>query len=305
MNKKYTLLDYLSIPLGTIFRLFSLLPLPILYFFSHLTYFLLYHLTGYRTKVVRQNLRNAFPEKSPQERKTIERKFYRHLADLMAEVIKLRSISPERLRQHVRYTENAISLLSQHFQRGESVMIVMGHMGNWEWAGAAFPLWQKHQVLTAYRPLRNQVMDQFMHKMRTGTGNWVYPMNSLARKMHEHRSIVSATALIADQTPGRRNAYWVPFLNQETPFFKGTEKLAQRFNYPLYYASIIKTGRGQYQCDFQLISANPGSFTKEAELTALHAGFLEKDIRRSPEHWLWSHRRWKHKKLAERSDSNS
>lgn len=287
---------YVSVSLAKLLCLFSYLPLWFLYGVSWLFAFLIYRVFRYRVKVVRQNLRNAFPEKSSKERRIIERKFYHHFSDVMMEVLKLRTISPANLKQRCVYSEATQNLLNKYYSQGRSILIVLAHTANWEWAGAAYPLYNKHQVITAYRPLRDKIFDKDTLDMRKRTGNILASMKNLVREIFKHRNEVIATALIGDQTPPPDNAFWIKFLHQETPFFKGTEVLARKFNTPIFWGSVKKVRRGHYFIHFELITDNPREFTEEGSLTCLHASYLERDIKAQPESWLWSHRRWKHKR---------
>jgi len=297
-RQSYNINELISFFFIGILYLISLLPLSVLYLFSSFMYFIWYHVIKYRRSVIRQNLKNAFPHKTEEERRVIERKYYRHLSHLMAENVKLATISREELKRRVRYEPESVAFLNELHRQGRSIMIVMAHTGNWEWAGAAFPLYQDHQVITAYRPLRNKAFDWFMLKIRSRTGNIITPMKVLPREMLKLRKTVTATALIGDQNPPINNAFWVYFLNQETPFYKGTEVLSRKFDYPVVWGNVKKAGRGYYDVVLELITDKPDSFEKEGILTALHASYLERDILEQPECWLWSHRRWKKSRPA-------
>ncbi|MFN2394788.1 MAG: lysophospholipid acyltransferase family protein [Bacteroidales bacterium] len=294
MNKR-KFQQYISFPILGFQHLISFLPLLVLYSFSGLLSWLFRNVFYYRLSVVRENLRKSFPDKPKEELIKIEKAFYRNLTDVMVEVIKLKSISSGQLRNRCFYTRESVELLNQYYREGKSILIVMGHMGNWEWAGAAYPLWNSHQIITAYRPLSNKAWNLYMYNMRSRTGNIIVPMKSITRQMLKMRNEVTGTALIADQTPSVSNAYWVKFLNQETPFFKGAEILSKKFDLPVFWGCVKRVQRGYYKIDLQLITDKPQSFEKEGSLTRLHASFLERDIQEQPESWLWSHRRWKHK----------
>ena len=292
-NKTYSIRDYLSVPFIGLMVLLSYLPLWVLYGTSWVLSIILHRIVGYRKNVVRQNLRNAFPEKTEKELQHVERKFYRHFSDVMVEVLKLKTMSPAQLKRRCYYSPASVALLDRYYAEGKSVMIVMGHTGNWEWAGASYPLYNKHQIITAYKPLRNKAFDRYTLHMRKRTGNILASMKKLPREMLAYRSKVTGTALIADQNPNRDSAYWIDFLNQPTAFFRGTELLSKKFNTPVFWGSVRKQKRGYYYIELQLITDTPRSFEKEGSLTALHASYLERDIREQPEAWLWSHRRWK------------
>lgn len=295
IRNKYKLKELLSFPLLGLQFFISFLPLAVLYKFSALLSWLFYHIFHYRRKIVRTNLENSFPEKTVDELRFIEKRFYRNLTDVMVEVIKLKTISKAQLKRRCFYTPESIELLNQYHQQGRSIMIVMGHMGNWEWAGASYPLWNRHQIITAYHPLRNKAYDKYILKMRQRTGNIIVPMKRTPMEMIKRRHETIATALIADQRPGIDNAFRVSFLNQDTLIYKGTEILSQKFNTPLFWGCVKRAKRGYYHIDLQHITDDPGSYKEEGALTALHASYLERDINEQPESWLWSHRRWKHK----------
>ncbi len=295
MNRSI-LSEYLSVFLARLLYLFSLLPLWFLYGVSYFFTIVIYRIFRYRVNVVRQNLRNAFPEKSRKERRTIERDFYRHFSDVMMEVLKLKTISPANLKRRCVYSAGSQKLLNNYYSQGRNVLIVLAHTGNWEWAGASSPLYNKHQIITAYRPLRDKVFDKDTLNTRKRTGNILASMKNLVREIFKHKNQVIGIALIGDQTPAPDNAFWVKFLHQETPFFKGAEVLAQKFNTPVFWCSVKKVKRGHYFIHFELIAENPREYTEEGSLTCLHASYLERDIKAQPESWLWSHRRWKHKR---------
>ena len=271
----------------------ALLPFPLLYVVSDGLYIVLYKLFGYRTAVVRENLRKSFPEKSAEELRTIERAFYRWFCDLVVETLKTLTISPAEVKERV--SVSGEDVLKRHYDAGRSVILVMGHWGNWELGGARFSQLGLHQLFVIYRPLQNKWFDGLVHHMRTRLGNKLYAMNDTMKGMLRDRDKVTATAFIADQTPPPDRAYWTTFLHQDTPVFFGTEKIAQKLGYPVIYVGIERVRRGHYVMRFEELVANPER-TTEGELSQLHTRRLESDIRRLPAFWLWSHRRWKHKR---------
>ncbi len=275
-------------------NIISRFPFSVLFVFASVLAILLHKVFQYRLSIVRQNLKNSFPEKENNELKTIENNFYRCFAQVLMEVVRFRNMKPEELKQRAYYTQSSTALMERFYNEGRNVLIVMGHIGNWEMAGSAFPLYNKHQILTAYRPLRNKAFDRDTLRIRQRSGNWLVTMKNLPREMIRNRNIIMATALIADQTPPKDNAFWVKFLNQETPFFKGTEILSKKFNTPLIWGKVHRIRKGFYQIELELITENPVEFEKHGELTQLFASYLERDIYAQPESWLWSHRRWKH-----------
>lgn len=257
--------------------------------------FLLYYVFGYRKKVVYQNLKNSFPEKSHKELKKIEREFYSYLCDLFLETFKTLTISKKEAVKRCAFTPETQALFDKFNDEKKSCIIVMGHFGNWEWAGNSFALTCKQRLYVIYHPLHNKQFNNLIYKMRTRFGNGLYAMRDTIREMIKNRNEVNATAFIADQTPAPESAYWTTFLNQDTPIFWGTEKIAQKMNSPVVYVTVNRLKRGFYEVNAEILVNEPKN-TKEGEISELHTRKLEADIKAQPEVWLWSHRRWKHKR---------
>lgn len=275
--------------------LYPLLALPtrVIYLFSDITFFILFYLTGYRKKVVYSNLRNSFPDKTEAEIRLIAKKYYRHMVDVIFETLKLGTLSKTELLKRAIFTNPEV--IRQFETDKQSFICVLGHMGNWEWTGPSFSQNYSTPLYALYHPLSNPFFDWFMHKLRTRFGSRLIAMNSLLRKMPELKKEYCAIAFIADQTPLPESAYWVNFLHQDTPVFFGTEKIARKFNLPVVYVSTAKPSRGKYSCTFKVITKQPRE-TEEGWITREHTRLLEEDIKASPYTWLWSHRRWKHKR---------
>lgn len=289
------LIYYLTLPF---IYLLSLLPFRILYFLSDGVYVLLFHVIGYRKKVVLKNLRNSFPEKSEQEIKVICKKFYHYFCDLTLETFKTLTISKQKMLKHCSLDAKAKALFDELAAENRSIIIVMGHKGNWEWAGNTFSILCKHQLYVIYHPLSNKYFNRLVYNMRTRFGTKLIAMKDTFRGMTQNRHELNATAFIADQSPSPDKAYWMRFLNQDTPVFLGTEKIAQKMKYPIVYVSVKKIKRGYYILTAKLLKEPP--YTQvEGDITIAHTGKLENDILEQPETWLWTHRRWKHARVQQ------
>lgn len=271
--------------------LISLLPFRILYLISDLLFLILYHLIGYRRKVVFNNLQNSFPEKSIAEIKTIEKRYYHYLADLIIESVKSFTISSEEIKK--RFIFKNLSAITSYLEAGRSVIAVSGHYGNWEWASIAIAQQLQEDVLIVYKPLSNKRFEKLINAMRSKFGAILVPMKYTLRKLVEYKNKPYVLALIGDQTPPKEESnYFTNFLNQPTAIFLGVEKIALKYNNPIIYFNIKRIKRGYYECLIESIVENPG-LTREFEITNLHTKELEKNIRLAPEFWLWSHKRWK------------
>ncbi len=285
---------YLSLPF---LYLISLLPFPLLYLFSDFVFVLIYYVIGYRRKVVTENLKNSFPEKSEGEIAALRKKFYRYFCDLFLETFKTLTIRREEMIKHCHMNATSVKLMNKYYEEKKSVVLVLGHLGNWEWGGNAFSLQCKHQLFVIYHPLENKFFNRLIIDMRTRFGTKLIEMKNTFRDMVNSKKIISATAFIADQTPPPENAYWTKFLNQDTPVFQGTEKISRKMNYPIVYIGIKKIKRGYYELFAETLCEHP-STTSEGEISETHTKQLEEEIKKLPETWLWSHRRWKHKRSA-------
>lgn len=272
--------------------LIAILPFGAVYKLSDLLYHLLW-LSGYRKEVVFKNLHNSFPEKNKNEIEGIAKSYYRYLCDLILETLKTLRMSEAVSKE--RCTFHNTEWLNKLKAEGKSFIIVMGHYGNWEWAGPSFTLFTGYQLVVIYRPLSNIYFEKMMCSMRTRFGTRITPVNLTLRDMVANRGSVTATAFIADQTATQKNAYWTTFLNQDTAVFTGPEKLATKFNYPVVYMNVQRPKRGYYEVFPELLISDPKN-TSENEISEAFMKRLEKEILINPTIWLWSHRRWKHRK---------
>lgn len=280
-------------------KVHAFLPMHILYIFSDLLYVFVYHVARYRLKVVRRNLKASFPEKSERELQKLEREFYHHFTDYIVETIKLAHISPEEIirRAHI----NNPKMIDELLEKGHTCfLLLMGHYGNWEWFTDS-PLefdriqTEVHQI---YRPLKNKAFDRLFLYLRSRFHSKGIKKNDTFReivrlKQSGKRSLV---IFIADQTPSQANLhYWTNFLNQDTPILTGPERIARKLNIPVIYNDTRKVKRGYYTVDFRLITETPKD-TPENWITEQYTRLTEKTILHNPAYWLWTHKRWKHKR---------
>jgi KDO2-lipid IV(A) lauroyltransferase len=273
----------------------AILPLKVLYLLSDFLYYVIYYVVKYRRKVVYENLRNAFPEKNEKEIKLIAKKFYRHFCDNLVEILKLFHMPAEEMKQRMKCKNP--EMLQEAYDKGQHVMIATAHFNNWEW-GSALSMVLPHTFVSIYRPLKNEYFDELMIKLRTQFGGEVLPMRRTARVVAQYvkEKKLSLFVFIADQSPyGTEIQYWTDFMNQDTPVNLGVEKLAKAAKQPVCFAKNIRVKRGYYEIEVVKLCED-ASLLPEYEVTNMHVRELEKAIREHPECWLWTHRRWKHKR---------
>jgi len=274
--------------------LFSSLPFFLIEYLSNAIYFIVYKVFKYRVKVVRLNLQNSFPNKSHEELKRIEIGYYRHLSDLFLETIKGLTISKNELVKRMKNIDQHI--YDDFFNANQSFVVVMSHCGNWEWVCDMSQIVCKQSVQCVYKTLSSDGFDWLMYKIRSRFGAIPMPMEQTLRIISANKNMTTVTAFIGDQNPSSgKTAHWTHILNQDTPFMNGPEKIAKKFNMPIVYLSSRKVKRGHYEARSEIIVANPSDY-KDGEITDLIAKRTEQEILAQPEIWLWSHRRWKHKR---------
>jgi len=273
--------------------LISLFPLWLLYIVSDGLYILLYYVALYRRKVVQQNLRNAFPEKSTAELKTIEKKFFRYLGDFIVETVKAITMSEKELRRRVVLTNPEV--ISRYYAQGRNIIVVGGHYCNWELAGLNFAFYTDKKFMIVYKPLANAVFDRFFYRIRSRFGTIPVAMRQTYRKLLEYKNELTTMALLGDQIPAMQDAnYFTTFLNQPTAVFLGIEKLARSMNSVVLFYNMKRIKRGYYSYTLIPLFENPKQ-TEPYEITKGHVKHLESLIINEPQYWLWSHRRWKFK----------
>ncbi len=277
-------------------RIITLLPLGVLYLSSDVLFLLLYYFPSYRRHVVGENLHNSFPDKSPEEIKKIEKGFYRHLADLFIETLKLPGMSNKELMKRVRLTNP--ELLRNLYESGKDVAMVYSHYNNWEWLSICTSLYTDYKCIGVYKPVKDKILNKFLYDQRTRNNAELAPMQMIVRKIVQNRKkgIRGAYGFISDQTPAPTLIeYYTGFLNQETPVFLGLEKIASKYNMAVVFIDILKIRRGYYEMTYEILFETTSGLPKYL-ITDTHVKRLEKTIIDRPEYWLWTHRRWKYKK---------
>lgn len=280
--------------------LLAWLPFKVLYLVSDGLYYLVYYIVGYRKKVVRKNLTNSFPEKSPEEIIKIEKGFYRHFCDYIVETIKLLHISDEEMKRRFVYKNSEI--VWDILKDNKDVFLMIGHYGNWEWI-PSITRWLPESLYLAqiYRPLKNKAADKFFLKLRARFGSGAIAKNDTLRDIIKVRKEgrQQMIGFIADQTPSLKGqVYWTEFLNQETPVLSGAEKIGKKIDANILFLDVVKVKRGYYEATYKVITLDAKD-TAENEITEAYIRLMEQMIRRAPQYWLWTHKRWKHKRPAE------
>ena len=274
-------------------KLFSRLPLGVLYVLSDVIFVITFYVFRYRRKVVMTNLENSFPHKTKNELAQIEKEFFRNLCDYAAETLRLLSITREELHARVVFTNP--ELIEEYTGKNQSVLLLASHQFNWEWLLTGGCLSLPVPVDFVYLPQRSKLANAFALAIRTRFGAHAIVRETVGREALRRKNIVRATAIVADQYPGHFNhrKYWATFLGQQTAFFHGISQLAALTNSATYFGAARKKKRGHYEVTLTKLTSPP--YTEESSLKVIdrYIEESEKVIHEQPSGWLWSHRRWK------------
>lgn len=267
-----------------------------LYKLSDIFRYLIFNVGNYRKDVIISNLKNSFPTYSDKQIQAIAKRYYKNFTDIIFETIKMISISKEDLLERF---DLEMPILDHYNERGQNVVVMAGHLGNWEMLNLFASAKLSYQIIVVYHELANDVFDDWFRSFRTRFGTEMVPMKDAISKALEPREKPFLFVLINDQSPVPEKAYWTTFLHQDTGFFRGGELIARRLNAPVLYMGIAKsrTKRGFYKASFKLITETPRLEPTNAILQS-QIQHLEEDIIAQPDNWLWSHRRWKHRRPA-------
>ncbi len=275
-------------------KLLSCLPLAVLYLLTDGLYLFIYHIWGFRRELSRSNLRNSFPEKSDEEIERIARASYRNACNMIAEILKGAVMPPEELRRRVKIV-NA-DILKPYIDAGRPLVLLASHHCNWEWLLLDACLELKIPVDAVYKPLRVSAIDRFMQETRSRFGGNPIPVGNFMIEVMRRRDAARIFALVADQTPPHdEEKHWMRFLNQDTAFFVGADKIARIARAPVFFVGMYRVRRGYYEAELQLL-AEPPYRDDGYDVIERYVRVAENHIRQYPSDWLWMYRKWKYKK---------
>jgi KDO2-lipid IV(A) lauroyltransferase len=274
--------------------LFSILPFRVLYVISDGLYVILFYLVGYRKKVVYNNLKLAFPNKSEKEILAIRKKFYHHFVDIFIEMIKLFTISKKELDKRYKYTNP--EFLEALYKDGKSIILISSHYANWEWE-VGIDSFFEYKCYAAYTKISNPYFNKRILHSRERFGATLIEAPKIAREILKNKT-QSIYGLLSDQSPQiQKTHYWAKFLGVKVPVITGAEILAKKYNMNIVYFKTTKVKRGYYENTFSLIT-NDAKKHANYELTDIYLRKLEAQIKEEPAYYFWTHRRFKHKDKA-------
>jgi len=280
------------------------LPLATLYGFAWIVYFVTFYLLRWRRNMAVGNLARAFPEKSAAERAAILQQAYRNMSEVFAELLWGWRASAEELMG--RLSMDNPELVARFVAERRSVVLLTAHVCNWEWllpgGGAHFGI----PIDAVYKPLRVASLDAYMREARSRFGGQPIPINSFAFELLRRAGQPRAYGMVADQTPKKNmDKYWTRFLNQDTAFYVGAEKIARFLDAAVVYVAMRRVRRGHYAVHLHVLAEPPyDGHEDEGEagegwITEAYARKLEAEIRAHPADWLWIENKWKYPRPPE------
>lgn len=273
----------------------SLLPFRLLYGVSDGLYFILYRLVGYRKKTVSENLKLVFPEKSEAERKRIEKKFYHHFCDMILEAIKSMNIRKEDMKKRFKFTN--IEIIKDFEKRNKSISLMCAHYGSWEWI-FILQAYTSHKTFAIYKRLNNKYFDRMIRKIRARYDSYLITTKETAAVLTENKKkgLLTINGFAADQSPKKNKAYhWNKFMGIDVPVHTGAEMLSKKLDLSVVFFSVKRVKRGFYETTFKTLTEAPNNF-EDYKITDQFIALVENQIYEAPEYYLWTHKRWKHRK---------
>jgi len=282
-------------PMRHVLKFLTRLPLPVLYALGSFAYFVAFHVLRWHRELAARNLANAFPEKSAAERAVILKQSYINLGQTLAETFWGFGASGEALAKRVKIENHG--LITRFVQEKRPVVLLTAHVCNWEWllpgAGAQFDI----PIDAVYKPLRVASLDAFIRDTRSRFGGKPIPIHSFLFELMRRAGEARAYAMVADQTPPRNmDKYWTRFLNQDTAFFTGADKIARFLEAPVIYVAMRRVRKGHYAVRLHVLVEPPYDPDEDLQVVERYARQLELEIRESPADWLWVHNKWKYPK---------
>lgn len=275
-------------------QLFRWIPFFGIYLLADFLTFVFKYVIKYRKEVILSNLQNAFPNAADDFYTHTLSGTYKNLSDITLEALKGLILSEKEIKK--RYVIKNPEILEEAFVQGKSIILCGAHYGNWEWGVRSWSLWFRHKVYGIYKPLANKTIEGYLNERRSDFGMRLIDSKQARAALEEGKTKPCIYVLFGDQTPhNTTTCHWLPFLHQDTAWLQGVGEIAHQRNFPVYYIHIKRVKRGFYESEIIPLVLHPTALTPY-EISVAYAAMVEKHIQAAPSDWLWSHKRWKHKR---------
>ncbi len=256
----------------------------------------LLRLFGWRRELVRANLDRCLPDLDAERRREFEEGAYSHLGQLIAEFLAQGFLGREELALRVRFVNPEVVRERLEDPKGR-VLILSSHHANWEWLLQRCATEFGEPLTAAYKHTRRDRVDRLLRWWRERLGCRMVQAKVLVAHLLEQRGKVRLLAMLADQSPSRRNTQhaWMEFFGQQTAFFEGPGWIGAKLGYSVFLAAMHRERRGHYVVRF--IELRPaGSRAEPEQILSAYCAALERHIRQYPAEYFWAYHRWKREK---------
>jgi KDO2-lipid IV(A) lauroyltransferase len=247
---------------------------------------------GLRRRVADENLAAAFPELSPPERRDLARRMYAHFGRTTADTLRLSARGSRSVVELTDGREEAERLVRQYSAAGRGILVLTGHLGNWELAGAY--LSSLIPTSAVVKPPANPWVARYAQAARQRLGIATIPMpearSGVLRALGDGRAV----ALVADQG-AMRGATWAPFFGRPTKTPEGPGLFAARSGAPVLFGVLLARPDGRYRIVGDVLEEEARGETREVvqRIAEKYRARLEREVRLNPDQYLWTHRLWK------------
>lgn len=255
-----------------------------------------YRPLGIRRAVVERQLTAAFPDLNPAEIERIARAAYANLGRTSVETAILPSYDPEQIVELFEDVQGW-NIVEALLSRGKGLIIVTGHLGNWE-LGGAYVAARGLPIDAVARHMANPLFDRYLTRTRQRIGMSVVHDEEAVRRVPRSLRGGRAVAFLVDQGAVGLASTWVPFFGRYAKTPRGPAVFALRLDTPIVFGVALRRPSGRFQLSFEHIEARDTG-DREADVDRIVADYtaaLERWVRRAPEQYFWHHRRWKHQR---------
>jgi Kdo2-lipid IVA lauroyltransferase/acyltransferase len=249
-----------------------------------------------RREVVERQLRAAFPTLPPDEIGRIARASYANLGRTTTETALLPLYDRERIIDMFDDVEGW-SIIEERLARGKGLILVSGHLGNWE-VGGAYLAARGLPMHAVARYMENPLFDRYLTRTRERIGMSVVHDDEAVRRVPRALRRGNAVAFLVDQGAVGLASTWVPFFGRLAKTPRGPAVFALRLAAPVVFGVALRQPSGRFRLTFDPIDSTPtGNLEADVErIVTEYTAALERWVRRAPEQYFWHHRRWKHQR---------
>jgi len=256
---------------------------------------LAYWLDARRRRLALQNLARSFPEKSPVEVRALARENFRRVGENFACAIKTAAMSDAEVASHLEFRNLELLVPKAGLGKSSSLVVAIGHFGNFEIYARASAFLPEHQFATTYRALRQPSLNRLLQSLREKSGCRYFERRLEGEQLRAALSRQKlALGLLADQHGGQRGLR-LPFLGRDCSTNPAPAVLALRYRLPLFTGFCFRIGLARWRLEVgeEIQTCENGRPRSSVEVMRDVNRAFERAVRRDPANWFWVHNRWK------------